>query len=596
MKIVSIYSNDAARFPRIDFHEGLSVIFARVKDPTLTDEDSHNLGKTLLIRIIDFVLLATPDKAHPLKQHQAAFGGFVFFLEIETSDHTYVTVRRAVSGHRAISIMLHEARGLDCNELSDEDWYASNLGEGGARKILDGFLELDSIRPYDYRKGLGYFLRRQADYEDEFRISRFGRGKDRDWKPFMALMLGFDHDLVARKYELDRREEEIGSALRELQASGAGAGRYDEIRGVVELRSQEIDRIRAQINRFDFKEVESQISHETVRDIESRIADLNERRFILDREEAEIEHSLGTEFGFDLQAIQRSFDEARAALPDKLVRDYRDLVKFNEQLSRGRKQRLEERRQGVRRELDLLQDKLEQLNAQRVRSLEVLTQRETLAKFRALQKRLLGEEEDLVRLRQRLDRLDYAGQLQQQMRRIEEERLRLVDEIDNMVRRGSERYSEIRGLFAQFVRSILSVPAVLSISVNKLGNIEFHTGIVEAQPTRRETAEGEGASYKKILCVCFDLALLVSHARDRFYRFVYHDGVFEGLDDRRKLSLLETVRGVCSNYGLQYILTVIDSDLPRDQRDDKVLFHQREIVRELHDGGDDGRLFRMPAF
>ena len=142
----------------------------------------------------------------------------------------------------------------------------------------------------------------------------------------------------------------------------------------------------------------------------------------------------------------------------------------------------------------------------------------------------------------------------------------------------------------------LSVSAVLATRVNNEGNLDFQTKIVEERDANRETAEAEGTSYRKALCVCIDLAMLVTKAKAGFYRFVYHDGVFEGFDNRRKASLLQTARRICAEHGLQYILTVIDADLPRDERDNKVLFTDDEIVRELHDQGKTGRLFRMEAF
>ena len=59
MKLRALYSNDSRRFPRIDFRDGLNVVFARVRDPSVPDQDSHNLGKTFLIRVLDFVLMGS---------------------------------------------------------------------------------------------------------------------------------------------------------------------------------------------------------------------------------------------------------------------------------------------------------------------------------------------------------------------------------------------------------------------------------------------------------------------------------------------------------------------------------------------------------
>jgi len=96
--------------------------------------------------------------------------------------------------------------------------------------------------------------------------------------------------------------------------------------------------------------------------------------------------------------------------------------------------------------------------------------------------------------------------------------------------------------------------------------------------------------------MAFDLAVVTSCAGERFFRFLYHDGALETEDNRKKIRWLEVVRAACDESPIQYILTVIEDDLPRDENDNKVAFQPHEVVRRLHDGGDDGRLFKMAKF
>ena len=145
-------------------------------------------------------------------------------------------------------------------------------------------------------------------------------------------------------------------------------------------------------------------------------------------------------------------------------------------------------------------------------------------------------------------------------------------------------------MFNHIIQSVLNVPAIISISQNKQGNIEFHADVQD--PERMEvTAEGYGTTYKKFLCMAFDLAVLITYSSRSFYRFVYHDGALEGLDDRKKINFLNTVRDICKEQDLQYILTVIESDIPRDEMDKIAGFPDEEIVLRLHDRDDSGRLF-----
>ena len=86
------------------------------------------------------------------------------------------------------------------------------------------------------------------------------------------------------------------------------------------------------------------------------------------------------------------------------------------------------------------------------------------------------------------------------------------------------------------------------------------------------------------------------YSGSNFYHFIYHDGALEGLDDRKKIALLDSIRSYSENYGIQYILTAIDSDLPLDENNRKIYFSKEEVIRELTDEGDRGRLFNCPIF
>jgi len=88
------------------------------------------------------------------------------------------------------------------------------------------------------------------------------------------------------------------------------------------------------------------------------------------------------------------------------------------------------------------------------------------------------------------------------------------------------------------------------------------------------------------------LAILTAHLDKKFPRFVYHDGVFESLDDRKKENLLNVIKRY-TDFGIQHIITLIDSDLPIWDRNDYPVFNEEEIVLLLHDKSQQGRIFKM---
>jgi uncharacterized protein YydD (DUF2326 family) len=132
--------------------------------------------------------------------------------------------------------------------------------------------------------------------------------------------------------------------------------------------------------------------------------------------------------------------------------------------------------------------------------------------------------------------------------------------------------------------------------VNSNGNFDYQIDLSLQGQTGVPSSQGEGTSYKKIVCALFDLALLKTYEGMPFFHFVYHDGILEALDDRKKLALLEVVREQIRGGKTQYILSLIDSDIPRDSEGKRIEFGADEVVLHLHDDGPSGRLFKMAEF
>ncbi|MBX7174392.1 MAG: DUF2326 domain-containing protein [Pyrinomonadaceae bacterium] len=597
MKLSSVYTNKPKIFSRINFNEGFNIIFAKVKDPTKKNLDNHNLGKTFLIKVIDFILLADIDNSHPFREKTDVFGDFVFFLEIKTHDDKFVTIRRPVKQDTNICIKVSDKRNQNFSDLVEESWDLHSLSLKKARNELNNLLNLTILGNYSYRRGMGYVLRTQADYDEVFRISKFQRGKDEHWKPLVARLLGFNDQIILEKYklqdELKEKQKDLGRIENE---AGSTSGEYDELKGLVELATASAERLRNQLEEFSFKEIEAEINDRLVSDIEAEISKINQRRYIIDYELQEIAKSLETEIDFDIDKIQKLFKEVQVELPDNLVKSYEDLIKFNERISVGREKRLQELKTELISERNDLEKLIQELDADRTSALAFLQEKKTFEKFKRQQRELSKKEADVIELNNRLSQLDKATTIQKDLDKTQEDINEVSKKIFESVRGENNTYSLIRTTFSDFVEKILNVQALLSVPINKSGNLDFNVRTLDPKVPGRETDEGDGTSYKKILCVCFDLTLLSVYATERFYHFVYHDGMFEGLDNRKKVNFVNLLKEICTKKNIQHILTVIDSDLPRDEKDEKLLFEKKDIIRELHDNGDSGRLFRMKPF
>lgn len=597
MKLSLLYANDPQLFPQIVFNESLNVIFAQVTNPVDLNRDSHNLGKTFLISVIDFALLGDIDKNHPFRTVKE-FSDLVFFLCIRTNSGNFVTVKRPVTAKKNVAIHIDRVEVQDLSGLPDLDWTESNLSLDRARARLNGLLGLTAIEPYSYRKGLGYSLRRQGDYDDIFRIaSRFGRAADNEWKPYLSLVLGLDHQLITAKYELDSDIEMLsGEVSRLQQRAGKSSREYDEIKGRIQLHQEAKSKLQRDVDQFSFKEIESQINRTTIVDMESQVSDLNRERYEIDFELSEIDKSLKEGTNTDFASLHRLFKEAGIAFSEQVQRSYEELEEFNKKILHGRIHRLRKNRESLLERREDVDNLLIKLDEQRSRAMAILKEKETIKKYRKLQDNLVSAEREILDLQSRLTDLDQVARLRRQIEEAQSRRTELIHRIESSVFAENPQYESIRSVFSKLVEAVIATQALIYTEVNEKGNLDFRVRTLDRSVADLETSEGLGNTYKKLLCACFDLAVLQAHSSVPFYRFVYHDGILEGLDNRKKVSLLSLIRDICGTAGVQYILTVIDSDLPRDASDQKLLFDQAEVVRWLHDAGPDGRLFKMRAF
>lgn len=189
MRLSRFYSDQPDIFAPVEFVEGLNVVLAEIRLPENRQRDTHNLGKTTLGRLLDFGFLAGRDSKFFLFRYPDLFDRFVFFLELELEDGTFLTIRRSVAEASRIAFKKALVGGQDFSGQPEGNWDHWDVPFDRAKELLDSLLDWRALKPWPYRKGLGYFLRSQDDFRDVFQLRRFAN-VHADWKPFLAHLLG----------------------------------------------------------------------------------------------------------------------------------------------------------------------------------------------------------------------------------------------------------------------------------------------------------------------------------------------------------------------------------------------------------------------
>ncbi len=597
MKLSRLYSNKPDLFEPVDFVQGLNVVMAEIRLPENREKDTHNLGKTTLGRLLDFGFLVGRDAKFFLFKHLDLFEDFIFFLEIELEDASFVTIRRGVEEATKISFKKHEAGQQDFSSLSILEWDHQEVAFDRAKDLLDGLLDWRALKPWSYRKGLGYLLRSQEDFREVFQLRKFA-SKHADWKPFLAHMLGFDARLIALHYEkedeLSKKQDTAQTIKNEL---GGSIEDISKIEGILLLKQKEAEKKQKLLDAFDFRAQDKDQTKQLVDGIDERIAVLNSERYSLTQNKKKILASLEEDqILFNPDEAQRLFEEAGVLFKGQVKKDFQQLIAFNRAITDERRGYLQEERAEVETELKRLNAELSTLGKKRSNILSFLSETDIFGKYRQVSDEMVTLRADITSLERQRGFLHRLQELRAEIRALTEARGHLQTQIEADVEKQNSDpdslFSSIRVYFSEIVEEVIDRKALLSVSPNQAGHLEFKAEILDE--SGNATSADLGYTYRKLLCIAFDLAVLRAHLDDKFPRFVFHDGVFESLDDRKRENLLAIIRRY-AELGLQPIVTLIDSDLPA-RGDEDAVFTADEIILVLHDEGDQGRLFKMQAW
>jgi uncharacterized protein YydD (DUF2326 family) len=596
MKLSHLYSDQPAIFPPIRFRDGLNVVLAHIRHPKDDSKIGHCLGKTLLIDILDFCLLKKVNKDHLFRRQSDLFSDFVFFLEIQLPEGGFLTIRRSAAETTKIAFKRHEQRWQNFSDLPEPEWDHWRETFDNAVDLLDSLLAFTPIKPWSYRKGLGYFLRCQNDYGNVFQLTKFGAGKHKDWKPYLGRVLGFDDALLTAKYEADAASKKLQDHAADLQAEITLKPKdFNKLRASITVKRDEVEtKVRA-LDAFDFHGQETELTREVAESIETDIAANNTLLYNASHDLAQIERGLKDEIHFDLTDIQRVFSEAQITFPDQLVRDYDDLVDFNRRILTERHAALRDRATTLRAEITTLEQTNAVLSNRRKDILQVLGGTDSLQKFKDLQRQIDQDRANLTLMETKAAKLENLLKLQDDLRTTKARAEQLTAEIRHMVHQGSPRYLEIQRNFSRIIKETTPRIALLYLDQNGEGNLDPHAEFSDSE-TDLHTEEDRGTSFRQLLCIAFDLAVLISYAKEPFFHFVYHDGGLERLQNKLKLALLRIIRETCTAHGIQYIFSALSEDLPTQEDTENLCPTHEEIILTLDDSGDGGRLFKMATF
>ena len=559
MKLRKIYSNNNL-FKTVVFHDGINIVMGRIKNPANFDKDSHNIGKTKLLELLNFLLLGEVDKNFFLIKNEC-FKNDIFYLVIEIEAKKFLTIRRAVNKPTKISMIKHSS--VDDVFDDESNWDYRDIGLKSAdnpKQILKNELGLIvNGNLFEYRKISQYLLRNQSDYNDVFRLNKF-KGKDADWKPYLFELLGFNSEAMKQKYQIENSISESQKAI-DIVAAHSNENRKEILKSQIVELEEKIKAIKEEMKRINFFRSDDAAIETSVVNLQSKIKELNIKKYNLSNEVALINETIRTNKYYDLEKTKTVFEEFKLYFGEQIIKDYNALCDFNNRITEERRSYLGKVKEEKQRMIGDINSSLKALYEELEKMQQYITEVELSSKYYELSEQVFELQNELEHKKVDLENSNISDALKKEKKELENNRNLAISSLENELLKENQVLCLLKSCFSKVILDITGKKAILGIKMNKNKNVDFEAEFV-AENKDGITSESDGNTYKKLLCSAFDLALVISHEGNRFFNSIYHDGVLESLEGRKKVQYLKCVEKLCSEHDFQYIFTTIESDLP----------------------------------
>ena len=335
MFLTRLYSQPEGLFPSIEFKNGVNFIFGK-KDTQSDKKDSLNgIGKSLLIDLIDFCLLATfrPDHNPRLYRAKKFMAGYVIVLEFEIDNRRYIIKRDPANPNKDIEFGL----------VGDIKTYT----ESELKTLLTDLIFFNKNYQGQYsnhwlRKLLPFFIKKERPKKgDEFidPIKYIDNCKPMELNIYHLFLLGIDNTLASENFD-------IQDNLKEKEPLMGGVEKFvEETYGLEKISTahNEIDKIKR-----DIKNIEANIAsfklapnyedaEERANKLTSQIKELWYQNYNGRKNLENYENSYKVDVDINIQRIESLYKEANELLAGQIRKTLDDAVNFRKSLSNSRK-------------------------------------------------------------------------------------------------------------------------------------------------------------------------------------------------------------------------------------------------------------------
>ena len=577
IRLKRLYS-ETGLFDEVEFKEGLNIILGKYSS---TNKEINGIGKSTLIRLIDYCLLSRTAKNKFFNVKTFPFlDNHNVVLEFYIEDEIYF-IKRFFNKKE---ILFGKIDNTNVHEYSEKE-LKSVLG--------DIFFKAYNNTYYEnkwFRSLIRFFIK--DDLNHQVRKAPYNFLNPNVTKNLIIVynfyLIGLPnknlYQLEMLKRKLQERKKIQNRIIRGLEKE---TGKHlQEVKSELREIKEKIQTLENTVKDYDFintyKDIENQIGNLT-----SKISNILGEIQRLQRKLDLIQESYSVNIEVDIRESTEFYNMLNAQLGSFLKKTLDEVIRFRKAIADNRKKYLAERERDLKDKLNELWKEYYRLEEKRKKLYKILDTKGKFDIIKETYKKLLEEGMAYQHIENILRQIDG---LSDEILKIEEGMSDLHFTIVKELKEHSERINNLGVSFRDTVKNCAATSEGSYLAIeytNKKENpVDIKVDIPKSLSYGRE----------RLKILAYDLTIfkeILSH-KSPMPHFLIHDGVLHGIDLKTKIRILNYVHNLlrASDNQAQYILTLNEGDVMSEYEEEKLLFNLNEHIIIRYEDNPENMIFK----
>ncbi|KEI71416.1 DUF2326 domain-containing protein [Endozoicomonas elysicola] len=562
-------------FKEVEFRDGLNIILGEY---THQDKDINGIGKTTVVKLIDYCLLADGPKAAFFSEKYSFLKNHTVTLEFKLNEVSY-RIKRDFKNKKIAYFSESVKPYVEYDEADLKlilfrictlnDMYSGVFDLSWFRTIMSFFIQDDHS-----------FLARDA--KDVIKFISVGKRKS-ELLFLNMYLLGINNSNIWKfdqsKVELKQFQSDQTRVRKQItESSNKSVGAF---RAEVDDIERKISSFEESLDRFEFGSSYS-VAEEEISVLSKEITELNKDYITISKKLNDIKASLKISLDVDVDRITNLYGELSLQFSDFIKKEFDEVIQFREDLVANRSLFLSKRESDYTRKLSSIKEKIISLESRRGLLYKRLDEQNAFDSIKSAYKTLLEEKSSLD------SKNGYLIQLDNIELNIAEKRNETTGIVADIVKEKNQITQQLESAKKIFLDIVDN--SVDTIDTDVKPHLSFDARSHASSPINvsievpRSSSLGKG----RFKILAYDLALFLNSclAQRSLPKFLIHDGVFHGISHKTRINLLNYLDEKLISMGnVQYIITL---------NEDEITFPDEEIEKaKLNFNLEDRAIIRL---